>query len=485
MVFAVIVAWLLTALVYWEQQRSKLFWTIWLMFVASGFSLANGENLLNGFLLQVYMVLAGALASILIALKTSTAESPKGFAWLAALQLAMGFCVFSMAGGIAIPAAAFCLLILFRASLLKCFVTAGFGIVYAVMFFSLTHGGAPSGVSSASTPFELPMVFLAIIGGAPFDAGITLAAILGAVVLATLVALFAWHLVGPWLKYRKVDPGLAGLFALAAFLIVTAAVAAWDQTFMGIDLAPASRYATPMLILWMVLVALLIRFYLISQTLLANAPVGQDFLQLAVAAIFGIVAVSTLGATNESKHVMAISQAIRQTAYFAASGIEWKAHYPLAEAYSGPATVGRFMAFFHAHRLSMLAPSTELPAPSTDQIQTLASIKSIPACRGWLDDTTRIDNNSWKLRGWISDSLQRTPRWIFAADDAGRLLGFTAPQDPRPDVEQAIGASDFRGFSVPVRTFGIERGSLSVVAIFQDGQGTCRLQSPNLFFLPT
>jgi peptidoglycan/LPS O-acetylase OafA/YrhL len=483
MFLAVVVAWLVTTLVFWKMQRDRFFWTIWLILCASGFSLGQWENLLCGFQPQFNLVLIGTLASIIFALKVSEPQDTKDFVWLAALQFAMGFCVFSMGNGIAIPISVLFLLILFRVSLLKCLTTASFGVFYVATFSILTHGsGTPGGPISPKKLFDMVRFFFVVIGGAPFDADLNLAAILGIFVCVIFAALFVRYLALPWFKYYRADSGLAGLFALAIFLFATAAAAAWGRSFMGIVFAQTSRYATPMLVLWMMLFAVPIRLCLTSQIFLLNAQYRQDILWLSMIAALGTVAVSTLRHTDETDRMIAISRSVRQGAFFIASGVlnadDWKIVY-WDRVYPDPNTMKSFIAFLREHQLNIFSPWMGLPKPSADEIQKLAFVKSMPVCtRGYIDDTTKIDSSSWKVRGWISDTRLQTPRWLLASDDKGQMLGYTEPLSSRPDVESAIGARHFRGFLLPFRVSDLAQRPYSVVAIFQGGEAACQLRLP-------
>ena len=105
-------------------------------------------------------------------------------------------------------------------------MTAAFGVFYIATFFVLTHGTS-SGLSlSVQAVFKMIAFFFVMIGGGPFDANVYVAAFLGVIVFATLVVSFIRFVIVPWQNDRKVDPGLAGLFALAVFLLAAAAATA-------------------------------------------------------------------------------------------------------------------------------------------------------------------------------------------------------------------------------------------------------------------
>lgn len=467
MFFALIVAWLLAVLTFWEKPYSRIFWTSWLVFSAAGFSLAQWENLLWGFQPQFNFVLIGALISIIVALKVSIAEGRTGYAWLALLQIAMGFCAFSMANGIAISVPVVFLLTLFRAPPLKILITGALGIAYVVAFFLLTHGMPPLPTTAPPTLFGMLAFFFIMIGGAPFDAAISVAVLLGILVSAILTAFFVQYVILPWFRHGRVDSGLAGLFALAIFLFASAAAAATGRSGLGVSFALTSRYSTPMLVLWMTLFAVPIRLCLISQIFSANGNFRSATIWLTITAALGMVAVSTLRNTDSTGEMFSRSAALHEAAYFVVSDVlnanEAKVFYYEPEKIKG------LVGFIREHKLNIFAPIMGLPVPSRDELQRLASIKSIPACTSRnIDSSTRIDAGSWKVSGWISNSERQTPRWIIASDDTGRQMGFTAPFVFRSDVESAIGAHHFRGFLLPVRVSEAAKHPRWIVAIFSD-----------------
>jgi hypothetical protein len=469
---AVLIAWLLAVLLFWGERHSKLFWMTWLIFAASGLSLAQWENLQWGFQPQFNLVLFGALVSILIALKVPAAEGPKGLAWLAALVLAMGFCVFSMGSGVAIPVSVIFLLILFRASLFKCLFAAACGAFYIATFFWLTRGGVSPGDAALKMPYNMVVFFFEMIG-CPFTTDPHLAAITGAILFVTLSGLFTYALLIPWFRRRKSDPGLAGLFAMAGFLFASAAAAAWARTALGAGAAMSSRYATPMLVLWMSLFAVLIRLFLTSRIFPSNERLRQVGLWLTVIVAFAAVSWSTFRSVNVDLAVGRV-EAIHRAGYFIASGVLTPSE--LTELYPVPDAIMAPIAFLREHRLNMFAASMGLPLPPAHVVQVLASAKSIPSCiLGSIDKTIRLDSESWELIGWISDQMRRRPQWILAADNAGRLLGFTAPLIPRRDIEAAIGAHRFRGFALPLRTLASSQRPYSIVAITDEGEAACQL----------
>jgi hypothetical protein len=465
-------AWLLSSLLFWGERRSKLFWTVWLVFTASGLSLAQWENLLWGFQPQFSLVLLGALAAILIAIKMPAADDLKGFGWLAALVLAIGFCVFSMGNGIAIPISVLFLLILLRASLLKCLVTAVFSIAFVAAFFALTKGATPIGDQSLNTPYNMVRFFFVMIGS-PLDGDVSSAAILGLILFITVCSLFILNVMVPSIKSRKVDRSLAGLFALAGFLFASAAAAAWGRTSLGVGAATALRYATPMLLLWMTNFSIVLRILWLSK---AQPWVSRSAVSMCViTAAFATAAWSTF--RPETNALMSFSMSKTQAAYFIASGALAPAE--LRELYPNPSLIMESISFLREHGLNIFAERGGVQKPSADEIRSLKFAKSMHACRGYVDETIRLDSDVWGANGWATDAGGRTPRFILATDQTGQLLGFTAPLIARPDVEQAIGARHFRGFKLPLRTVESSQGPYLVVAIANSGEAPCRLALPD------
>ena len=466
------IAWLLAVLLFWDRPRSKLFWAVWLSFAASGLSLVQWENLLWGFQPQFYLVLLGALASIIIALKVPSAQGSKSLGWLAALAFAMGFCIFSMGNGIAIPVSVLFLLILFRASWLKCLAAVSFSAIYIGTFFMLTHGSAAVGDPSLKTPYNMGMFFFTMIGS-PLNGDMHLAAIAGLSLFFALSALFASYLVVPWIWRRPIDPGLAGLFALVGFLLATAAAAAWARTSLGVGAAMASRYATPMLLLWMSVCAVLMRISFVTKT---QTLITQGLLWLSLAATFWTAAGSSLR-PDVVYTIGERARAINQAAYFVASGV--LSPPELALLYPDSHLLRTAISFLRVHRLNIFADRMGPLGLRRNKSLNVLIAKLLPVCAlGFVAQAIRLGSNSWEVKGWASDARQRTPRWILATDRAGRLLGYTAPVVPRPDVERAIGAHHFRGFVLPLQISDSTSGPYSVIGLFDGQNDACWLALP-------
>lgn len=468
-------AWLLAALLFTNRRRDKLFWTIWLIFVAASLSLVSWANLLWAYEPQVPLVLLGALAAIRIAIAMPAADDLKGMAWLAVLLLAIGFSIFSMANGIVVPVSVLLLLILFRTSLLKCGITIAVSILYVALFFSLIRGAPQIGDLSLRTPFNIAYFFFAMIGG-PLSGDTSHAAVLGAALVLALCGLAIFYAAGCWRQSRQVDRGLAGLYALALFLCASAAAAAWGRTPLGVETALSSRYMTPMLFLWMAAFAIVVRISWILQkaSFAANAAVW-----IAVVAACGAMAWSNLQ-PGPLDSLRTESAKIRQAAYFLAFGVQ--APTELRVLYPHPPEISRAIVFLRDNRLNLFARNGGLPMPEADEIETIELSAPAPICSlAAVDKITRLDSTDWKITGWASDEHRRAPRWLLTFDGSNNLLGFTVPTVPRPDVARAIGArGEFRGFEAPLHLGDASHGPYSLVAIAANGGRRCRVVLPSL-----
>jgi hypothetical protein len=473
-VMAIIVALLLAVLLFGGLRATAIFGAVWLLFIASGLSLAQWENLLWGFEPEFSLVLIAAIASILLTFEVIDAErSLKTCGWLAALVLAMGFCVFSMGNGVLIFIPTLFLLVIFRASPLKIAVVLVAGLAYAAVFFTLTRDAEPIGDPSLKTVHNLVLYFFAIIGN-PLSHNLGRAVGLGLTLFLALCAMFARQVMVPLRRRRGVDRGVAGLFALVGFLLATGAAAAWSRTSLGVEQAFASRYATPMLVLWMASFALGVRIF---QSLPAPPWIRTIGVSATLLAALGVVAKSSLtpGAFAELR---ARSTSVQQAGYVVAAGVDSIGQ--MMSLYYDPNFEQKAIEFLRGRRLNLFAGGLRLPAPSVQEMEETASPASLPACAtGSIDGVVRVANNGWLIDGWAADAAGGEPRWVVAVDGTGRALGFTPPLVARPDVQRVLHSRRFFAwFKTPLTTQYVASGPFSLVALFGAGGQACRLAMP-------
>jgi len=465
------IAWLLAKLLFINDRESKYFYPFFLLFSASGFSLAQWENLLWGFQPQFYLVLIFTLISCLIGLKISDREQVTSPWWFAGLIITTGLGVFSMGNGIALPVSILILLVLRRYRPIKTMLYAFVAALFIGAFIVLTKGATAVGDPALKTFGNFISFFFGMLGSPITSKGV-IAAIFGLLLFGAYCILFLSYVLIPFLRGRRLDDALAGLFALASFLFATAVGAAWGRFSLGPGAALASRYSTPMLVLWMTLFAILFRVTVIAdyRPSLRQARSGSwILLALSVAAWTSLRPGNVAGASHTNE--------VNQAGYFLSSGL-----FPdeqLLKLYPLPDRIRPTIDFLRDAKLNLFADNPGLSGSSWKQWTD----KPAQACElGSVEKVQRLSASAWQAVGWVTNAARQTPSWIVAIDSSQNVLGYTVPLQPYSDIAKAVGLSgSYRGFAVPINMASADAAfPISLLAIFGEDESPCRLNLPPL-----
>ncbi|WP_288191384.1 hypothetical protein [uncultured Phyllobacterium sp.] len=465
------IAWLLAKLLFINDRESKYFYPFFLLFSASGFSLAQWENLLWGFQPQFYLVLIFTLISCLIGLKISDREQVTSPWWFAGLIVTTGLGVFSMGNGVALPVSILILLVLRRYRPVKAVLYGFVGALFIGAFVVLTKGATAVGDPTLKTLGNLISFFLGMLGSPISNRGV-IAAICGLVLFGAYCILFLLYVLLPFLRKRPLDEALVGLFALASFLFATAVGAAWGRTALGTGAALSSRYSTPMLVLWMTLFAILFRVTVLAdyRPSLRQARLGLwILLALSVAAWTSLRPGNVAGASHTNE--------VNQAGYFLSSGL--LPDEQLLKLYPLPDRIKPTIDFLRDAKLNLFADNPGLSGSSWKQWTD----KPAQACElGSVDKVQRLSATAWQATGWVTNAKRQTPRWIVAVDASQNVLGYTAPLQRRPDIAKTVGANrNYRGFVVPVNgAAGNTSLPIALLVIFGENEKPCRVDLPLL-----
>lgn len=465
------IAWLLARLLFVNDQENKHFYIFFLLFSASGFSLAQWENLLWGFQPQFYLVLIFALASCLLGLKISDREHPSSRWWFAGLLVTTGLGVFSMGNGVALPISILILLVLRRYRLIKTILYGAAGALLIGIFIVLTRGVPAVGEPALKTFGNFISFFFGMLGSPITSKGV-IAAIFGLFMLGVYGILFLYYVLIPFLRRRPLDDALVGLFALASFLFATAVGAAWGRFSLGPGAALASRYSTPMLVLWMTLFAVLFRVTMITdcRPSLRQARSGLwILLALSVAAWTSLRPgnIVSAGHTNE----------VNQAGYFLSSGL--MVDEQLLKLYPVPDHIRPAIDFLRDAKLNLFADNPDLSASNWKQLTG----DTAQTCElGNVDKVQRLSASAWQAVGWVTNAAKQTPKWIIAIDASRNVLGYTAPLQYRADVVKAVGLSkSYRGFQVPINMASTHVSlPISLLVVFGENEKPCHMDMPSL-----
>ena len=229
--------------------------------------------------------------------------------------------------------------------------------------------------------------------------------------------LFLWQIAIPAFASRQIDRNVAALFALVGFLFSRRGGAAWSRTALGVAYALSWRYATPMLLLWMALFALLIRIFTVAPGRPRFASVG---IWLAIVAAFGIVAEvkSEAGRGAGIDRPVDVYQSgcllrrIRRGGHMAQLGEALFAPGSDVEADRFPSR----QSFEHFRKADGVCP-----CPRQIKSFEQAPVASLSRCaRGAVDHIARVRGaDLWEVdSGWAADDLARA-----AVDFRGRQRG--------------------------------------------------------------
>ncbi|AVO45519.1 hypothetical protein C6569_10835 [Phreatobacter cathodiphilus] len=463
----VLLATLMARLTFPEPRRRRERLAAACVYGAVMLSLAQWENLTIGFQTQFPLVILFAILAIFAATGTSRFGGTVGDVarWAVSAILAIGAIV-SMGNGIALVFSfALLAVLLGRRRRWLGFALLGLLIVAFVPF--VVRGGPPLGDAALRTPVNLVLFAVAMIGG-PFTPSFPLALVLGTLALAGFCGL-AWSLARPWWRGEEVDVAQARLAAIGVFLLGTAAAAAWGRVTLGLEAALSSRYATPMLMLWLVVVAGLARS--------ACRTLGDRSLAMPVVATLlvalVIAATTSLRPENFGK-IRAQNERLTRAATFLLWNVPSEGE--MVSLYPHPAMITAAVDHLRQARLNLFSPRWGVAA-KPDQMPDDLRPGSLAACpSGAVESAARVSADGWSVTGWITDrGLQRLPEWVVATDSSARIIGATRPLLLRPDA-RAHRPARMRGFHLPLRAEADRpSGPITLVALFGQTRPACTI----------
>ncbi|MBD9455604.1 hypothetical protein IB244_29455 [Rhizobium sp. RHZ02] len=470
----------LAGLTYLHRRKDLEFIAFTCVLTASTLSLIQWENLLWGFQPQFYLVLIGAVVSMSAAVKLSETTEFRGQVfWFITLLIAAAFCIFSMGNGIAIPISIVIYFLLVRYNLRASILFAIIGAALMIPGFLAGMGAPKVGDLSLKTPMNIIAYVFAMIGN-PIASVSENAVVLGVLVCAALGIVFVRAALIPWLRRKQIDKVSAALFALCSFLIATAMAAAYGRTSLGLGSASSSRYSTPMLFLLMTIFAILLR-----QRMIALPETDANRSSKIVVILFAMLATVTFTTfrPDVEQTYTALGMPIERAAYSVVSGVDDEAQ--LAHLFPDVRVLRPALEFLRRNQLNIFSPESGLSRPSAEDVQAASNTSQMETCkRASVDSTSRLAENQWKVSGWATDDKGATPRWIIATDQTGRLLGFTKPLEPRPDVAAAVAAEPhFRGFALSMASNGPPDEPIKLSIISRSGL-PCFVIAPRLPYGP-
>lgn len=425
---------------------------LWLAVAACTTALVQWENLIWGFQPQFYLVILGVLLTIMLSYRHAKTGDK---ASLAGLAITIPFSIFSMGSGVLVVVPIIFLLVVLRAGR-QAIGPIVLLVIFIAIFAWIVPGATAIGNPELRTPQNLLLFFWAMIGG-PLSPQVPLA--IGCGLLATL-CFAAWgaaFVLRPWLRHEHLDRGNLILAAFAMYLFATAGAAAYARVTLGIGAALASRYATPMIMIWLILITLLFR---------TLGRRSGSYLKPGLA--LTVVAFATFLNTNGDSRTRIQDRfsSLEEAAFSAASGVETDT--ALNKLYPDPDRIRLALAFLRQRRFSIFADKVA-SAPADLAIAGPGSVQE--SCTlAHVDGIDAVSESALNVRGWIAHPVdKRSPDLVLAFATDGSLLGLTTPLTDRPDVASAIRRRDgFRGFTIPVNLArgGVSPAGLTVVAVF-------------------
>lgn len=424
------------------------------------FSWLQEENITWAFQSQFFLAYLLPLAAFYCLYK-STSASGGGVYYVASVGLGALSAVTMANGLLALPLLGLAALLL-RVGVLR---TAFYFLVATVVTAGYLYGyDSPSrhgslGEELLENPGYLALYTLTYIGGPaahllPF-ARTLVAALVGTILVGAFIALTV-----RW--FRSADrPALEiALIGFLAYVGATAFVTAGGRSDFGLEQALSSRYATPALVAWSVLLILLIPHL---------AKLSRVFVLgcgLAIAILFTIpqakaFADRSFTLSNRMLAALALEFGIADEPQIVTT------IYPNAAAALQVSEVPR------ARNLSIFGIS-----PIADASERLGSHVERPAasCLGHVDSVEPVagDPAFTRISGWIFDAGSGlVPELVLVADASGSVVGQVITGFPRPDVAAAIDAkAGNAGFAGYVLSDAVVRNDALVMQA-----PTCALQT--------
>jgi hypothetical protein len=427
---------LVLAALAWKARSPARIAIAALALLGIGWSVAQYENLTNGFQTSFILVHVFAVACFFcFAQMLSVAGTARRAAWLAFACAADGLGMLSAAGGVLIGVIAIGMCL--PRHLWNRFVAAfiAFHVAAAAAYFI----GMPDHPGSHGASLsDMARFFLNCLGSMARTRPHHAPALLGLAMLSIGIC----FLVRCWRK--GADRAELILLAVALLVIAESAATTAGRAGLGVEQSLSPRYATQSAIAAMALIALCWRslpaaaarcatmIAAVLVTLLGNGELNvreaEDNIAGRDNAMFSFInGVYTPSQTNFIYSSAPIAEPLYQR---------------LAELRKGP-----------------FALSAAIYRPPLNSI-TLSDRAKLPACRAHVDSAS--NHETWtEIAGWID-----AHGWVLAYTDAGRLVGYTTSSIRRADVASALSLPQDRvGFDLFLNNQRIAGERLHLLAV--------------------
>lgn len=433
-------------------------------------SLVQWENLTWGFQTHFYFVNFGALA--VLALSFAYLGGQRSYFNFFSILILAPLTVLSNGSGVLIIFPLALIVLMFREKWRVFLIPAAVTAVSILYFFYMVRGATKIGDPSLRTLENIIAFFFTMLGG-PFSTNLSICAALGVVAVSVWIGIGIFYL-KQFVAQGKVDgPGFV-LFCFAMFVFASAGAAAYARVTVGTGAALAPRYATPILALWLGLGASVVRIGLCSAR-------SRERRELVISVFLVCAALSSVWMNVRTTFRQAIDnrfEAIERTKFAILSNAYDQ--QLIRVVYPSSKNIAGALEYIRERRLSAFSDkSSDSKIPG----DVLNRGSSAPACSmNYVDRIGKLSDFDFIVDGWVAhEGNRRAPLWVIAFSSSGRVIGFSRPLIPRPDVMKAVNAPrDYRGFSVPVHLSNednnLDKASNYILAVFNGGYpSVCRI----------
>jgi len=417
-------------------------WVLLGLSVFLGLSLTQNQNLYWAFQSQFFLVYMFALGSFCFFARALVLPEKGVYFWLACLLALLS--AFSMGNGLTVLPALVVFALLARADWKRVLVLLLLGA--ALWGIYLSTEGAMDAPAREQTPVPPHAYLLYVAGffGNPFYRAMPMIQPMGAYAIGFIFILLA---AGCFLLTLFSEPSRQrmerlGVLFFVGFLLVSAGLAAWSRVpLLGVEQSFSSRYATPVLMGWILLCALYLRVWR------GRTPQAAWLLPALAAGWFFPYQLSAFADERAVHHQRATAVLALSMGVYDSERVE----------HIGPMLV-RDEGF-----LDLVAPQRTTRRGIFGKFPFSAAIDSLdremPAAEegryAWHVDLAKPVDGApgfFFFEGWIVDRQEeRVPRGFYLLDHEGRVIGFGIAGNPRVDVAdyfgtQAFERAGFRGY---------------------------------------
>jgi hypothetical protein len=349
----------------------------------------------------------------------------------------------TMANGLFIMPLVVVYLLLLRQNRWKIFIATSLAVFLSYLYLKDFSTPAKHG-NLASSLLENPVLILEYVGlylGSPFfylfpsTYAKTIALIFGLSFLAAFLFL------GLIILRSKKAPLPSAIYFCIAFIIISAIVTGGGRVIFGVEQALESRYTTPALIAWALLVILFSQYILVKQRSAYQYIVVLSFFIFSMGMLHAqMSALNTSTMTLFARKVgaLALSLNIRDEARFQSIYFDTDQLMRLSS---------------QAQKMHTSVFSREPYSGGIELIGKDTSLLTTNPCVGFIDGESPIagEDRFMKIFGWIfNEKNQSAPAYVRLVDVNGKLAGYAITGSERQDVSAKYGHqarySGFEGY---------------------------------------